>query len=199
MLQYSGWGEWVVNPFACILHSHNLGKLTHTLPLPPKEKSWLRISLLALSWAALRKHDAGKVTLFLLPTSLLPNLCVCSFFSSGVLELLFWKHWLPKGSEWLFKTVLSRSSQTTVGKEWNWFTGHFRVHSWTKICLLITEHIGGKNSQVPWHMVLDPKAPTKALCPWMDAKFWLLVVGGRRGGGGQETFYAATMLYFILF
>lgn len=48
-------------------------------------------------------------------------------------------------------------------------------------------------------MVLDPKAPTKALCPWMDAKFWLLVVGGRRGGGGQETFYAATMLYFILF
>lgn len=45
-------------------------------------------------------------------------------------------------------------------------------------------------------MVLDPKTPTKAVCPWMDAKF-LLVVGEQ--GEKQETFYAATMLDFISF
>lgn len=50
----------------------------------------------------------------------------------------------------------------------------------TEIYLPITQHTGRQaSSQVPWHMVLNPTAPTKVL--WMHAEdgCWSFILGGK--------------------
>ena len=179
---WMGWGRDIVL-LGSMPHSWGSWALTQT---PCKRNHGSGRFLLALSCDTLGKGDAGKVKLFLLPSPVRPN-------------LYFWLQWyagnldLHKGSlvhGWLCKTVFSRGFWTMAKRGWSWFMGHCKVHRQDQGLLLITwcmDRWGA--SKVPWHMVLDHTAPTKALLP-MD-RCQIVVV---ERGYEWKTSYSAMLL-----
>lgn len=168
-----------------------MGAHSHTLTFLHRSNHGQRRSLLALSCAALGMGDAAKVKVQSLPSPMHAN----SPFPSPSLSSLYFIYlffcscgcWnfsvgnLYKGSltcGWLFMAGVSRDSWTPGECGWSWFVGYCRVHSWD-LSLPNTWHMGMWNSWIFWHVVLDPRAPTKGLLPVDGCQFLFLFLRWR--------------------
>ena len=121
----------------------------------------LRRFILALSYVL--SDNVGKVKQFLLPSPIHPNLYLFA-------PMLCWK-FSPRNLDFHkpLSSVGGSLRQRSLGtfRPWPRDAGASLLsRAKTKVCMLITQGMGGWDvSQVPYCMVLDPTASTKALLP----------------------------------
>lgn len=140
-------------------------------------------------WAGLLWEwgDEGNVKLFLLFSPMCSNLSFFFFFFllswCAETSLLKTFHKGPLIYEWLPK----KCSPGTPRPQWRGAGVDFCIAAdstaRSEICMPFTWWTGGRDpSQVLWHMVLDPTAPQRLFCLWMDVKLFFFCFVFWRGG-----------------
>lgn len=132
-------------------------------------------------WAGLLWEwgDEGNVKLFLLFSPMCSNLSFFFFLLPWCAETSLLKtfHKGPLIYEWLPK----KCSPGTPRPQWRGAGVDFCIAAdstaRSEICMPFTWWTGGRDpSQVLWHMVLDPTAPQRLFCLWMDVKLFFFVL-----------------------
>lgn len=147
-----------MSPLGRILHSWGSGR-SLSLAVEVKDGGG---SFLALSSAALREGSHRSCQTVALTHSGVSKLMFL-FVPMGCWNISTRRLDLHKAISSVgdSKSVFSRGSQAMAQTGWSWFMGHWRVHSWTEICLPILRRMCGQDSsQILWPIVLDPTVPS---------------------------------------